>query len=836
VLKTGFGQLKGGVEQFAGAVLKAHTTLKEGLGESVTMSTLSTALRCLTQSLREMGQQYSSFASALQGNVIEPIDLFHEHLRTSNSKETGRGLQLINDLQRAKESLRRIQHKYYKRMSDADEAEAHFDRLPFKDRALQIQKVTHLKLKAAKANEQYKATFKAVQSMWAEYDLLIPRLLFTLQENEESRIHFLKTTLDKLASQYIRVMESVTTSLKDLSAVVGNVSGNIDVRVLVNSLDGKHVQVARDLFVTYEDWRAKCAEHLREDDFILLDDEVDGPEQESSYVRRVVEGVFSNSAVDCSKVLLSSSSVRDLLIALLEERKSECSPAVLSGLAGLYNRLLSSLDESPSVFYKAVQLSEGFYCTSLDGRRKYLSTLVSPHSIWSDTQRWQHCIDMLIAQKVQTDHQFLQQRQQSKGFMSAIKSFANKLPLFKGNEIRPEKSVAFMVISQFNFYMINLGLPLETICDIVLKTCMRVHLDAERTCILLAELQANQRGNKANSKDSKSSVRRRKKAYLKWGPFLPVSLASEYLDCNDLKTMVLVCKDWRTKLIKVTQWKSLQTAVPYSVNHVGARRQFWISQSQPSLKTLNYFAVARDSEANASSIHKLGEIIVLDMKRCFHNTSGLNHQSVTNVLRAYAFYDQEVGYCQGMNYIAGVLYLQLQDEDCTFRALVGMIEKYRMASLYHRNLPRLKLLLYQLDRLIGIFLPELHRVFKEEMVASSHFASSWFITLFAATLSSTPQQLTILFQIWDMFFLEGWRAVFKCALAVLMRLSEVLAAGKLEQVMSVLSKIGSPLCAVQIFDEEFIPKMQSVCISNALLRDLESEYEHLKLRASVLPL
>ena len=45
-----------------------------------------------------------------------------------------------------------------------------------------------------------------------------------------------------------------------------------------------------------------------------------------------------------------------------------------------------------------------------------------------------------------------------------------------------------MILSEFNFYMINLGLPLEEASEIVLSICHRVELDTDRVCVLLAEL------------------------------------------------------------------------------------------------------------------------------------------------------------------------------------------------------------------------------------------------------------------------------------------------------------------------------------------------------------
>ena len=47
-----------------------------------------------------------------------------------------------------------------------------------------------------------------------------------------------------------------------------------------------------------------------------------------------------------------------------------------------------------------------------------------------------------------------------------------------------------------------------------------------------------------------------------------------------------------------------------------------------------------------------------------------------NVLKAYTSYDPEIGYCQGMNFIAVLLLTYIQDEEYAFWSLVYvMFEK-----------------------------------------------------------------------------------------------------------------------------------------------------------------
>ena len=66
-----------------------------------------------------------------------------------------------------------------------------------------------------------------------------------------------------------------------------------------------------------------------------------------------------------------------------------------------------------------------------------------------------------------------------------------------------------------------------------------------------------------------------------------------------------------------------------------------------------------------------------------------------------------------MNYVAGFLYLTLgKQENLAFASMKEIIERYSMSHLFNEQLPLLKLMFYQLDRLISLFLPDLHNHFK----------------------------------------------------------------------------------------------------------------------------
>jgi len=59
-----------------------------------------------------------------------------------------------------------------------------------------------------------------------------------------------------------------------------------------------------------------------------------------------------------------------------------------------------------------------------------------------------------------------------------------------------------------------------------------------------------------------------------------------------------------------------------------------------------------------------------------------------------------------------------------------------MENLFNEEVPMLKLMFYQLDRLIAINIPDLHDHFKDETISASLFSSSFFITLFTSHMQS----------------------------------------------------------------------------------------------------
>jgi hypothetical protein len=167
-------------------------------------------------------------------------------------------------------------------------------------------------------------------------------------------------------------------------------------------------------------------------------------------------------------------------------------------------------------------------------------------------------------------------------------------------------------------------------------------------------------------------------------------------------------------------------------------------------------------QVNMEKISRVEEVICLDVSRSEHQMPGVDSEELRNVLRTYALFNPEVEYCQGMNYIAGLLLMVFQDPEIAFYCLITIVGRFGIAALFDQEFPRLKQYFYILDRLIGLKDQALSDHFKEEGVTTTLFASAWFITMYTNTLKENAENGVVnesLLQIWDYFLIAGWRGL-----------------------------------------------------------------------------
>ncbi|CAN7946379.1 unnamed protein product, partial [Ixodes pacificus] len=129
--------------------------------------------------------------------------------------------------------------------------------------------------------------------------------------------------------------------------------------------------------------------------------------------------------------------------------------------------------------------------------------------------------------------------------------------------------------------------------------------------------------------------------------------------------------------------------------------------------------------------------------------------------QAYAVQDPEVGYCQGLSFLAAALLLHMPEEEA-FGVFCKVMRDYGLRDLFRNSFECLHLKLFQLERLMEDQLPELHAHFLDLGVEAHMFGSQWFLTLFTAKFP-----LHVVFFILDLFLLDGMDTLFQVAVALL---------------------------------------------------------------------
>ncbi|XP_068141975.1 rab GTPase-activating protein 1-like [Drosophila tropicalis] len=145
----------------------------------------------------------------------------------------------------------------------------------------------------------------------------------------------------------------------------------------------------------------------------------------------------------------------------------------------------------------------------------------------------------------------------------------------------------------------------------------------------------------------------------------------------------------------------------------------------------------------------------------FKESGGSGQDALFKVSKAYAVHDSEVGYCQGLSFIAASLLLHMPEEDA-FCVLVSLMYDYGLRDLYKAGFEVLYLRLYQLERLIKDQLPKLHEHFTTCGIETHMYASQWFLTLYTARFP-----LCFVFHVLDVFLLDGLPVLFQVAVTLL---------------------------------------------------------------------
>ncbi|KAI7864581.1 rab-GTPase-TBC domain-containing protein [Spinellus fusiger] len=213
--------------------------------------------------------------------------------------------------------------------------------------------------------------------------------------------------------------------------------------------------------------------------------------------------------------------------------------------------------------------------------------------------------------------------------------------------------------------------------------------------------------------------------------------------------------------------------------------------------------------------------IARDLPRTFSDheyfQSKDGQEALFNVIKAYSLYDREVGYSQGVAFIAGPLLLNMPEEEA-FCVLVQLMSKYELRGHFSPQPDLLSQRLFQLDGLLADHLPHVRRHFEVHGIQAHMYASQWFLTLFAYKFP-----LEVVFRLYDVFFSQGMDAIYRFALALIEKNQSLLLSLESDQLLPVLK--GNLLEAYSDNISLFIHDAFEIKILPKRLEKLAKEYQ-----------
>ena len=144
----------------------------------------------------------------------------------------------------------------------------------------------------------------------------------------------------------------------------------------------------------------------------------------------------------------------------------------------------------------------------------------------------------------------------------------------------------------------------------------------------------------------------------------------------------------------------------------------------------------------------------------------------------------DLGYVQGMSYVAATLILHLGDEYSAFSAFANVMHKYLLFTFYSFDMPKVNVFFHIYMRLMKIHIPKLYQMFTDVGLQCSVFLFEWTVAVFS---NIVPLQISA--RIWDSWLFFDEYFFMKLILAVSSALKDQLVDGAFEKIITLFKSM-----------------------------------------------
>lgn len=193
------------------------------------------------------------------------------------------------------------------------------------------------------------------------------------------------------------------------------------------------------------------------------------------------------------------------------------------------------------------------------------------------------------------------------------------------------------------------------------------------------------------------------------------------------------------------------------------------------------------------------QVIDVDLPRTFaqyaffHGESPLG-MDLRNMLEAYAFHRPDVGYVQGMSYLACIILLYV-DGYSAFVCFANLIERHMFLDLFRLERKSIDLYLQTYDEMLHDHCPLVHRHFRRCNVSHEVYMIDWLLTLYTRCLP-----LDLAARVWDIFMVDGDLSLFRVAIGLMRLYRDEILRMDMEGLLRFLTHIPDDVQEDRLFD------------------------------------
>jgi len=845
--------------------LLTHLRSQPGLASSI-----RTAINVLSKELEEFAETAISLSKGIQTEVISSLELFKRGFDKQSSKFIKSGNKILTDLHQHKEKATSSYNKYtnnikqHKKaqseleelLESAKEASASFN-LSIEQKTNQISD-TQEQIK--KYCSEYKEAVESVNKMIEnEYDKY-----YTILEDsmrlDKGRVDFLKDTINKCLEGMRDMGRQYLDKVTSIMSVVEYVNSESDMRLFINSLKntGTNPLFAPMKFVEYNysyPLISRTSNILKVDEDYFGNEKGHDPGAITVILKQAVFKLINGKVLSLAEKAMVIEQLHkplgkhifvNILIKIPYYTMMPYDSFKVFG--ELINYLLSLfLKEKNSKVEElnAVLIVGKAVHTQVDDKTVYLFSELAKHGIWQETEQWKQLILNSIETKVAEAKDIVLKRkagvkeEQKKGLLDGFKKLFSS-DIVEAHDKEMEKvllATVGQVLTQYVFFFANLRVSFDKAKELLEHFGRKYNINLTKIYEMELSLKTSQPFKPKIStfpKDilANKKLERKLKKYNNSLIHLCIASSLPYIsDVSLLRNILLVNKEMY-RVMKVYVFKQLLIGLGAKVS-LENRLKIWLQIVEINSFEYDYkFAKQQLQDKRFSLPKAIEELIDMDVVRSMPQLKNVDHNSLSNILKVYAYYNKRVEYCQGMNFIVGYLYLLFQDEYTTFRFFVRLVDKYNMRHLFTHDVPLLKRYFYKFDRLLYLLCPEISEYFRSENASSCLFTSGWFITLFTYSIQHTKEQKPpeTLLKIWDGFLIDGWKSLFKVGIYIVKEREKEILSARFEDIMIILGGVSKSKFIQSDDENNFIKFLNKCKVTNTELEQFDCEYNEIILQ------